>query len=253
MEFYERVSGARMHAAYFRPGGVNQDLPVGLINDIYIFCKQFYERLNEIEELLTENRIWRQRLVNIGIISANEAIDRGFSGVLLRSTGVKWDLRLTQPYEIYNELNFSVPVSEAGDCFDRYILRIEEMRQSLVIIEQCLNLMPAGSIKSDDYKISPPPRQLMKSSMEALIHHFKYYTENISLPSNETYCGIESPKGEFGVYLATNQSNRPYRCKIRSPGYVHLQGLDYMSYNHFLADITTIIGTQDVVFGEIDR
>lgn len=183
----------------------------------------------------------------------NEAVERGFTGPLLRSTGLKWDVRKTQPYEVYNEMDFDVPVGVNGDCFDRYILRMHEMRQSVRIIEQCLNRMPAGPVKNENYKISPPPRALIKTSMEALIHHFKLFTENLTLPKAETYVGIESPKGEFGVFLAVNKSNRPYRCKIRSPGYMHLQGLDYMAYNHFLADVTTIIGTQDIVFGEIDR
>ncbi len=253
MEFYERVSGARMHAAYFRPGGVSQDLPLGTLTDIHRFASRFNERLTEIEELLTNNRIWRRRLVGIGAITASEAIERGFTGVMLRSTGICWDLRKTQPYEAYRKLKFEVPVGINGDCFDRYLLRIWEMRQSVAIIEQCLARMPEGPVKNEDYKISPPPKTLIKSSMEALIHHFKLFTENLILPRAESYAAVESPKGEFGVYLAVNRSNRPYRCKIRSPGYAHLQGLDYMSYNHFLADVTTIIGTQDVVFGEIDR
>ena len=253
MEFYERVSGARMHAAYFRPGGVSQDLPKNLIEDIYKFTTQFKSRIDEIEELLTNNRIWKQRLIDIGNITSREALNRGFTGPLLRSTGIPWDLRKTQPYECYSELNFSIPISFNGDCYDRYIIRIEEMRQSLNIIQQCLNFIPNGSNKSDNYKISMPSKMLIKSSMESLIHHFKLFTTGLFLPKNETYVGIEAPKGEFGVYLAVNSPNRPYRCKIRSPGFAHLQGLDYMAYNHFLADVTTIIGTQDIVFGEIDR
>lgn len=253
MEFYERVSGARMHAAYIRTGGVSQDLPKNLLEDIFKFCDQFNYRINEIEELLTSNRIWKQRLIDVGNISREEALNRGFTGPLLRSTGVPWDLRKTQPYEVYNELNFSVPLGTNGDCFDRYILRIEEMRQSLKIIKQCLNSMPNGAIKVDNYKISVPSRAVIKSSMESLIHHFKLFTSGIIINPNESYTAVEAPKGEFGVYLAVNKSNKAYRCKIRSPGFAHLQGLDYMAYNHFLADVTTIIGTQDIVFGEIDR
>lgn len=253
MEFYERVSGARMHAAYFRPGGVAQDIPNGMLEDIYRFIRQFSDRITEIEELLTNNRIWKQRLIGVGVITANEAMERGFTGVLLRSSGVRWDLRKTQPYEAYSDFDFEVPWSSNGDCYDRYLLRMWEMRQSLRIIEQAISRIPEGAFKNPSYKLTPPPRAVLKTSMESLIHHFKLFTDNIVLPKSETYVGIESPKGEFGVYLAVNRSNRPYRCKIRSPGYNHLQGLDYMSYNHFLADVTTIIGTQDVVFGEIDR
>lgn len=253
MEFYERVSGARMHAAYIRTGGVSQDLPKNLIEDIFKFCEQFNFRINEIEELLTNNRIWKQRLIDVGNITKQEAKDRSFTGPLLRSTGVPWDLRKTQPYEVYDELKFSIPITTNGDCFDRYIIRIEEMRQSLSIIKQCLDFIPNGPIKTDNYKISVPSRLVIKSSMESLIHHFKLFTSGIIVKANESYTGIEAPKGEFGVYLAVNKSNRPYRCKIRSPGFAHLQGLDYMAYNHFLADVTTIIGTQDIVFGEIDR
>lgn len=253
MEFYERVSGARMHAAYIRTGGVSQDLPKNLLEDIFKFCDQFNYRINEIEELLTNNRIWKQRLIDVGNISREEALNRGFTGPLLRSTGVPWDLRKTQPYEVYNELKFSVPLGTNGDCFDRYILRIEEMRQSLKIIKQCLNYMPNGAVKVDNYKISVPSRVVIKSSMESLIHHFKLFTSGIIINPNENYTAVEAPKGEFGIYLAVNKSNKAYRCKIRSPGFAHLQGLDYMAYNHFLADVTTIIGTQDIVFGEIDR
>lgn len=253
MEFYERVSGARMHAAYFRPGGVSQDLPKNLLEDIFKFVNQFSYRIDEIEELLTSNRIWKQRLIDVGNITSWEALNRGFTGPLLRSTGITWDLRKSQPYECYSELKFSIPISSNGDCYDRYILRIEEMRQSLYIIKQCIDLIPNGNNKSDNYKVSVPSRTLIKSSMESLIHHFKLFTTGLLLPKNESYVAIEAPKGEFGVYLVVNNPNRPYRCKIRSPGFHHLQGLDYMAYNHFLADVTTIIGTQDIVFGEIDR
>lgn len=253
MEFYERVSGARMHAAYFRPGGVNQDLPKGLLNDIYIFCEQFNTRLDEIEEMLTNNRIWKQRLVDIGIISVKDALNFGFSGVMLRGSGISWDLRKTQSYEIYNQLEFDIPIGTNGDCYDRYLIRIEEMRQSIRIIYQILNKIPKGSIKLDDKKITNPTRTQIKNSMESLIHHFKYYSENISVNSGETYTVIEAPKGEYGVYLIADGTNKPYRCKIKSPGFLHLQALDFMAKNHMIADIVTIIGTLDIVFGEIDR
>lgn len=253
MEFYERVSGARMHAAYFRPGGVNQDLPKGLLNDIYIFCDQFNTRLDEIEEMLTNNRIWKQRLVDIGVVSAKDALNLGFSGVMLRGSGISWDLRKTQPYEVYDQLEFDVPVGTNGDCYDRYLIRIEEMRQSIRIILQVLNKIPNGPIKLDDKKIINPNRTQIKNSMESLIHHFKYYSENISVNSGETYTVIEAPKGEYGVYLVSDGTNKPYRCKIKSPGFLHLQALDFIAKNHMIADVVTIIGTLDVVFGEIDR
>jgi NADH dehydrogenase (ubiquinone) Fe-S protein 2 len=253
MEFYERVSGARMHAAYFRPGGVNQDLPYGLLNDIYIFCNQFNTRLDEFEEMLTNNRIWKQRLVNIGIVKSKDALDWGFSGVMLRGSGISWDLRKTQPYEIYDQLDFSIPIGTNGDCYDRYLIRIEEMRQSINIIYQVLNKIPKGSIKLDDKKITNPNRISLKNSMESLIHHFKYYSENIIVNKGETFTVIEAPKGEFGVFLVSDGTNKPYRCKIKSPGFAHLQALDFMCKNHMIADVVTIIGTQDIVFGEIDR
>jgi len=253
MEFYERVSGARMHAAYIRPGGVSQDLPYGLSEDIYKFAEQFASRVDELEEMLTNNRIWKQRLVDIGVVTADQAMDWGFSGVLLRGSGIAWDLRKTQPYDVYSDMDFDIPVGTRGDCYDRYLIRVEEMRQSLRIIMQALNKMPQGMIKSDDRKITPPSRIQMKQSMESLIHHFKLYTEGFSVPASETYTAVEAPKGEFGVYLVSNGTNRPYRCKIRAPGFAHLQGLDFMSKNHMLADVVTIIGTQDIVFGEVDR
>ena len=253
MEFYERVSGARMHASYFRPGGVSQDLNIGLLNDIYSFCAQFVRRLDEIEEMLTSNPIWKLRLVNIGVVTAQQAVDWGFSGVMLRGSGVIWDLRKNQPYEIYPNLKFDIPVGVNGDCFDRYAIRIQEMRQSLNIIQQCLNKIPNGNIKVDDAKISPPSRAEVKQSMEALIHHFKLYTEGMIVPIGETYLATEAPKGEFGVYLISNGTNRPYRCKIKAPGFAHLQALNMMSSSHMLADVVTIIGTQDIVFGEVDR
>jgi len=253
MEFYERVSGARMHAAYIRPGGVSQDLPAGLSHDIYRFAEQFASRIDELEEMLTNNRIWKQRLVDIGCVSVEEALDWGFSGVMLRGSGVPWDLRATQPYDVYDRMEFEVPVGTQGDCYDRYLIRVEEMRQSLRILIQALNALPTGMIRTDDRKLTPPSRTQMKQSMESLIHHFKLYTEGFVVPSGETYTAIEAPKGEFGVYLVSNGTNRPYRCKIRAPGFAHLQGLDFMSRHHMLADVVTIIGTQDIVFGEVDR
>ena len=253
MEFYERVSGARMHAAYFRPGGVHVDLPAGLLSDIYIFIEQFTNKLLEIEEMLTENRIWKQRLVDVGVVSAKSALDWGFSGVMLRGSGINWDLRKSQPYEIYDQIDFDVPVGITGDCYDRYLVRIIEMKQSLNIISQCLDKIPHGLIKTNDTKICPPTKTEMKQSMESLIHHFKIYTNGITIPSNETYIGTEAPKGEFGVYLISNNTNKPYRCKIKASGFAHLQALDSMSKGHMIADVVTIIGTQDIVFGEIDR
>ena len=253
MEFYERVSGARMHASYFRPGGVSQDISLGIVDDIYTFAGQFGQRLDEMEEMLTDNRIWQERLVDIGVVTAQEAVNWGFSGVMLRGSGVRWDLRKNEPYEIYSELNFRGVVGKTGDCYDRYLARVEEMRQSLSIIHQCLNNMPKGSVKIDDAKISPPSRSEIKQNMESLIHHFKLYTEGVSVPSGETYTATEAPKGEFGVYLVSDGSNRPYRCKIKAPGFSHLQGLNFMAKSHMLADVVTIIGTQDIVFGEVDR
>jgi len=253
MEFYERVSGARMHAAYLRPGGVQFDLPASTLLDIFIFVNQFTNKLLEIEEMLNENRIWKQRLVDIGVVNAKEAMDLGFSGVMLRRSGVCWDLRKSQPYEIYNKLNFDVPVGRNGDCYDRYLIRINEMKQSLSLILQCLELIPYGLIKTNDTKTVSPTKTEIKESMEALIHHFKIYTSNNSIPSNETYISTEAPKGEFGVYLVSDNTNKPYRCKIKSPGFAHLQALEHMSKNHMIADIVAIIGTQDIVFGEIDR
>jgi len=253
MEFYERVSGARMHAAYIRVGGVSQDVPSGLFNDIYSFIKQFASRIDEIEELLSNNRIWKQRLVNIGIVTKQEALSWGFSGVMLRGSGTNWDLRTMQPYEIYNEIEFSVPTGCNGDCYDRYLVRLEEMRQSIYIIYQCLNLIPLGHVKSDNNKIVPPTRKKMKKSMEALIHHFKLYSEGFIVKKKEIYAAVEAPKGEFGVYMVSDNTNRPFRCKIKAPGFLHLQALTFMAVNHLLADVVTIIGTQDIVFGEVDR
>ena len=253
MEFYERVSGARMHAAFIRPGGISYDLPMGFLDDLYLFCSQFNIRLDEIEEMLTSNRIWKERLVDIGIVSAVDAVEWGFSGVMIRGSGLPWDLRKTQPYEIYSDLNFNVPVGNNGDCFDRYLIRVEEMRQSISIIEQCFKFIETGPIKSSNFKMGTSYRSEMKNSMEALIHHFKLYTEGVVLPHGETYTATEAPKGEFGVYLVSNGGDKPYRCKIKAPGFGHLQALDYMSKGHMIADVVTIIGTQDIVFGEIDR
>jgi NADH dehydrogenase (ubiquinone) Fe-S protein 2 len=253
MEFYERVSGARMHAAYIRPGGVAFDLPEGLLDDIFIFCEQFGTRLDEMEEMLTNNRIWKQRLVDIGCVSAQDAENYGFSGVMLRGSGIPWDLRKAQPYDVYANLDFDIFVGTNGDCFDRYLIRTYEMRESIRIILQVLNQLPRGPIKVDNFKISPPSRSEMKQSMEAVIHHFKLFSEGFSVPASETYTAVEAPKGEFGVYLISDGTNCPYRCKIKSPGFAHLQSLDFMSKGHMIADVVTIIGTQDIVFGEIDR
>lgn len=253
MNFYERVSGARMHAAYIRPGGVDQDLPLNLLDDIYRFCYQFSNRLDEIEILLTKNRIWRERLVDIGIVNYQNCFAYSFSGVMLRGSGFGWDLRKAVPYEIYSSIEFKIPVGLNGDCYDRYLIRVYEMRESLKILYQCLNNIPGGAVKTLNKKISPPNRNIMKNSMEGLIHHFKLFSEGFSIQKNNSYVSIEAPKGEFGVFLFSDNSNKPYRCRIRAPGFFHLQGLDFMSKGHMLADVVTIIGTQDIVFGEVDR
>ncbi|TPX41278.1 hypothetical protein SeMB42_g05644 [Synchytrium endobioticum] len=253
MEFYERVSGARMHAAYVRPGGVSLDMPIGLMEDIYKWALQFGSRVDELEEALTLNRVWKNRLIDVGKVTIDQAIANSMSGVMLRGSGMAWDLRKEQPYDAYPFVEFDIPVGTNGDCYDRYLCRVEEMRQSLRIIAQCLNQMPGGPIKVEDNKIVPPPRSTMKESMEALIHHFKLYSEGFSVPPGETYVAVEAPKGEFGVYLISDGSSKPYRCKIRAPGFAHLAGLDMIARGHFLADTVTIIGTCDVVFGEVDR
>tara|TARA_Y100000588_G_C14190360_1_gene897755 strand:+ start:146 stop:1324 length:1179 start_codon:yes stop_codon:yes gene_type:complete len=253
MEFYERVSGARLHAAYFRPGGVHQDLPKGLTEDILEFCETFPNFIDDMEQLLTGNRIFRQRTVDIGIINADEAQDWGMSGPVLRASGVPWDLRKSQPYDIYDRVDFDVPVGKTGDCYARYLVRVAEMRESLRIIKQCIKDMPEGPVISQDHKITPPPRSEMKYSMEALIHHFKLYTEGYHVPVGETYTAVEAPKGEFGVYLVSDGSNRPYRCKIRAPGFAFMQSMDFLSRGHMLADVPAIIGSLDIVFGEVDR
>jgi NADH-quinone oxidoreductase subunit D len=253
MEFYERVSGSRMHANYFRPGGVAQDLPDGLLEDIVIFIEQFPARLQDVETLLNNNRLWKQRLVDIGVVSQKEAMDWGFSGPMLRGSGIAWDLRKSNPYDVYDEMDFDVPIGKSGDCYDRYFVRVEEIYQSLRIIKQCIEKMPLGEIKTNDPKISPPTRAKMKESMESMIHHFKLYTEGYDVPKGETYKAVEAPKGEFGVYLYSDGSNKPYRCRIKAPGFAHLQGLDFIAKGHLMADIVAIIATLDIVFGEIDR
>ena len=253
MEFYERASGARLHAAYFRPGGVHQDLPAGLLDDIAVFCDAFPGHIDDVETLLTDNRIFRQRCVDIGKVSAEEAYDWGFSGPMLRASGVPWDLRKARPYDCYDELEFDIPVGKNGDCFDRYLVRMEEMRQSLRLMRQCIERMPQGATMVPDHKITPPKRQEMKRSMEALIHHFKLYTEGYHVPPGETYTVVEAPKGEFGVYLVSDGTNRPYRCKIRAPSFAHLAAMDFMCRGHMLADSVAILGSMDIVFGEVDR
>lgn len=253
MEFYERVCGARLHANYFRTGGVSQDMPAGLADDIWEYTESFPEFINDLHGLLTENRIVKQRTVDIGIVSAKDALAWGFSGPMLRGSGVAWDLRKSQPYEVYDRMDFDVPTGTTGDCYARYVIRMQEMLESNKIIRQCLTQMRPGIIKVDDHKIAPPPRADMKRSMEALIHHFKLYTEGYHVPAGEIYAAVEAPKGEFGVYLVSDGSNKPYKCKIRAPGFVHLQALDMMSRGHMLADTVAIIGSLDIVFGEIDR
>ena len=253
MGFYERVSGARMHANYFRPGGVNLDLPAGLADDIWEYTEHFGKFVDDLEDLLSENRIFKQRTVDIGIVSEAQALDWGFTGPCLRASNVAWDLRKAEPYDVYDQMDFDVPVGLTGDCYARYLVRIEEMRQSNLIIRQCLQKMPDGPVRLQDHKISPPRRGEMKRSMEALIHHFKLYTEGFHVPAGETYTATESPKGEFGVFLIADGTHKPYRCKIRGTGFAHLQAMDAMSKGHMLADAVAIIGSIDIVFGEIDR
>lgn len=253
MGFYDQVCGARMHAAYFRPGGVHQDLPEGLLEEIGAFINDFPTLLADIELILNENRIFKQRTVDIGVATTQEALDWGMTGPMLRASDLPWDLRKAQPYEVYDKLEFDIPTGSNGDCFDRYVVRIEEMKQSLNIIEQCLAQMPNGPVCSTDRKVTPPPRAEMKTSMEALIHHFKLYTEGFRVPEGEVYAAVEAPKGEFGVYLVSDGSNRPYRCKIRAPGFVFMQAMDFFAKGHMLADVVAIIGSMDIVFGEVDR
>jgi len=254
MEFYERVSGARLHANYIRPGGVAFDMPAGLAEDMMAWCdKSIIPVIDDLESLLTNNRIFKQRTVDIGTVSRQEAEDWAFTGPVLRASGVAWDLRRAQPYECYSDLDFDIPVGNTGDCYARYLVRMEEMRQSVKIMKQCLGRLPPGPVKIDDRKISPPSRVEMKHSMEALIHHFKLFTEGYHVPAGETYAAVEAPKGEFGVYLVSDGSNKPYRCRIRAPGFTHLAGLDFMCKGHMLADTVSVIGSLDIVFGEIDR
>ncbi|WP_316355299.1 NADH dehydrogenase (quinone) subunit D [Candidatus Trichorickettsia mobilis] len=253
MEFYERVSGSRMHSNYFRPGGVAQDLPEGLLADIETWLQQFPDKLKDVEALLNNNRIWKQRLVDIGVVSQKQAMDWGFSGPMLRGSGIAWDLRKSNPYDVYAEMDFDVPVGKNGDCYDRYLIRVEEMYQSLRIIRQCIDQIPEGAIKTSNGKIAPPSRKDMKESMEALIHHFKLYTEGYNVPNGESYGVVEAPKGEFGVYLYADGSNKPYRCRIKAPGFAHLQGINFMTQGHMMADVVTIISSLDIVFGEVDR
>ena len=253
MGFYERVSGSRLHANYFRAGGVHQDLPRGLEDDILIFCKNFPKIIDDLEKLLTDNRIFKQRNVDIGVVSKKDALDYSFSGVMLRGSGVHWDLRKSQPYDCYNQIDFKIPVGKNGDCYDRYLCRVEEMKESVKIISQCLSQMPKGLIKVFDSKISPPPKKELKESMEALIHHFKLFTEGYRVDKDEIYKAVEAPKGEFGVYLITDGSSKPYKCKIRAPGFSHLQSMDYLIKGHMLADVPAVLGSMDIVFGEVDR
>lgn len=253
MEFYERACGARLHANYFRPGGVHQDLPQGLVEDIYDFCENFDRFWSDLTALLTGNRIFKQRTVDIGVVTHAQAQDLGFTGVMLRSAGQAWDLRRAQPYEVYSELEFDIPVGKNGDCYDRYLCRMYEMKESIKIIRQCLNKMPQGPVLSEDHKATPPRRADMKRSMEALIHHFKLYTEGFHVPAGQIYAAVEAPKGEFGVYLIADGSNRPAKCKIRAPGFAHLSAMDALSKGHMLADTVAILGSMDIVFGEIDR
>ena len=253
MTFYERVSGSRLHANYFRPGGVHKDLPRGLIEDIILFCERFPKIIDDLEMLLTDNRIFKQRNVNIGIVTKQEALDHSFSGVMLRGSGVAWDLRRSQPYECYKDFDFKIPIGKNGDCYDRYLCRIEEMRESVKIIKECIKKMPTGPVKSIDGKITPPKKEDLKNSMESLIHHFKLFSEGFRIPEGEIYTAVEAPKGELGVYLISDGSNKPYKCKIRAPGFSHLQAMDYLLKGHMLADVPAVLGSLDVVFGEVDR
>ncbi len=257
MVFYERASGARMHAKYFRPGGVHQDLPQKLIDDIDAFCDPFLKVVKNLDDLLTGNRIFKQRNVDIGVVKLEDAWNWGFSGVMVRGSGAAWDLRRAQPYECYSELEFDIPIGKNGDCYDRYLIRMEEMRQSVRIMKQCIAKLRSkegqGPVTVDDHKIVPPRRDEMKRSMEALIHHFKLYTEGYHVPEGEVYAAVEAPKGEFGVYLVSDGTNKPYKCKIRAPGFSHLSAMDFLTRGHMLADVSAILGSIDIVFGEVDR
>jgi NADH-quinone oxidoreductase subunit D len=257
MVFYERASGSRMHAKYFRPGGVHEDLPPKLLDDIYAFCDPFLGVVDDLDALLTGNRIFKQRNVDIGVVKLEDAWNWGFSGVMVRGSGAPWDLRRAQPYECYSELEFDIPIGKNGDCFDRYLIRMEEMRQSTRIMKQCLEKLMSktgqGPVTVDDNKIVPPKRAEMKRSMEALIHHFKLYTEGYHVPAGEVYAAVEAPKGEFGVYLVADGTNKPYKCKIRAPGFAHLSAMDFLTRGHMLADVSAVLGSIDIVFGEVDR
>jgi len=257
MAFYERASGSRMHAKYFRIGGVHQELPDELIEDIAKFCETHEQVLDDIEGLLTHNRIFKQRNVDIGVVSLEDCFRYGFSGVMVRGSGAAWDLRRSQPYECYDEMEFDIPIGKNGDCYDRYLIRMQEMRESVKIMKQCCEKLLSddgrGPISSENQKVVPPKRHEMKRSMEALIHHFKLYTEGFHVPEGEVYACVEAPKGEFGVYLVADGSNKPYRCKIRAPGFAHLAAMDFMNRGHQLADVSAILGSLDIVFGEIDR
>ena len=256
MVFYERACGARLHSAYFRPGGVHQDLPPELIDDIEAWCDPFLKIVDDLDVLLTENRIFKQRMVDIGIVTEQDVQDWGFSGVMARGSGLAWDLRRSQPYECYDEFEFQVPVGKSGDCYDRYLIRMEEMRQSVSIMKQAIGKLREPAGQGDVLargKLAPPKRAEMKTNMESLIHHFKLYTEGFKVPAGEVYAAVEAPKGEFGVYLVSDGTNKPYRSKIRAPGFLHLQAMDYMSKGHMLADVCALIGTMDIVFGEVDR
>lgn len=255
MVFYERASGSRMHAAYVRPGGVHQDLPQELVDDIHAFCDPFLKVCDDLEALLTGNRIFKQRNVDIGVVTLDEAWANGMSGVMVRGSGAAWDLRKSQPYECYEDLEFDIPIGKNGDCYDRYLIRMEEMRESIKIMKQCCARLSreAGPVHSRDGKVVPPTRGQMKRSMEALIHHFKLYTEGYHVPAGEVYAAVEAPKGEFGVYLVSDGTNKPYRCKIRAPGFAHLQAMDMVCSGHLLADVSAVLGSLDIVFGEVDR
>ena len=253
LDFYEEVSGSRFHANYFRAGGVHQDLPDGLLEKINDFCISFPKVVDDMETLLTENRIFKQRNVDIGKITKEEAVDNGISGFVLRASGVPWDLRRSQPYDSYEDFDFKVPIGKNGDCYDRYLCQMDEMRESVKIMTQCINNMPSGEVINRDTKIAPPKRAEMKESMEAIIHHFKFFTEGFHVPEGETYTAVEAPKGEFGVYLISDNTSRPYRCKIRAPGFAHLQAFNLLSKGHLLADVPAILGSLAIVFGEVDR
>ena len=253
ISFYEKVSGSRMHAAYIRPGGVSQDMPDGLLEEIAEFAENYPKLLADMEDLLTDNRIFKQRMCEIGVVTKEEALDWGFTGPMLRGSGVAWDLRKSQPYEVYDKMDFDVPIGKNGDSYDRYLIRVAEMYESIKIINQCVQQMPKGEVFTDDGKVAPPSRNELKDSMEAIIHHFKLYTEGYHVPKGEAYAAVEAPKGEFGVYLVSEGANKPHRCRIRAPGFAHLQALEFMSKGHMLADVVTVISTQDIVFGDVDR